>query len=158
MLSTGRIGKAWLQNYTVTSRLPLHPFSQESNVDFDPEISGLSVFSHAALSFVHGGVSPTYQFLTPYPSKINQIGKTLLERIQSRPPNPPHPPNPYKGLPEDATFEERSLLDTNGPLWYRGWAEDNEIRVCGAIDDVLNRTGVRRLIMGHTPNFEVQSR
>ncbi|TDL25706.1 Metallo-dependent phosphatase [Rickenella mellea] len=155
MLSTGRIGKAWQQNYSVTSRLPLHPEAGLPNADFIslPEDQS-SPFSHSALSFVHGGLSPTYQQLTPYPSRINDIGRKLLGRMQSRPPNPPHPPNPYIGLPEDATFEEKSLYDSDGPLWYRGWATDNEERVCGAIDDVLNRIGVRRLIMGHTPDFE----
>jgi len=27
--------------------------------------------------------------------------------------------------------------------------------VCGEVDSVLKRTGTRRMIMGHTPNFEV---
>ncbi len=155
MLSTGRIGRSWRQNYTTTSRLPLHPSLGPPNTDFDSE-APLSPLTHAALSFVHGGLSPTFQHLTPYPSRINELGRSLLHKLQSRPFPPPHPPNPYPGLPEDATAAEKSLYDTDGPLWYRGWAMENEERVCGAVDDVLARTGVRRLIMGHTPDFDVR--
>lgn len=35
-----------------------------------------------------------------------------------------------------------------------GWALDDDDVVCGAVDDVLKRTGVKRLVMGHTPDFE----
>ncbi len=31
--------------------------------------------------------------------------------------------------------------------------DDDEGEVCNQADDVLKRTGVRRLIMGHTPTF-----
>ncbi|TFY61470.1 hypothetical protein EVJ58_g4488 [Rhodofomes roseus] len=53
MLSTGRIGKSWTANYTVTSRLPLHPSLGPPNTDYDPTTH--NALSHAALSFVHGG-------------------------------------------------------------------------------------------------------
>jgi hypothetical protein len=39
-------------------------------------------------------------------------------------------------------------------LWYRGWALDDEDKVCAAVDAVLEKTGTRRMIMGHTPDFE----
>lgn len=32
---------------------------------------------------------------------------------------------------------------------------DGDQEVCEKVDDVLQRIGVRRLIMGHTPNFHV---
>jgi len=43
----------------------------------------------------------------------------------------------------------------DGPVWYRGWALEDENKVCRDVDDVLERIGVRRLIMGHTPTFTV---
>lgn len=156
MLQTGRIGKAWAANYTTTSRLPLHPALGPPNTDYDPSSPlASSPLSHAAISFVHGGLAPNYPELTPFPSRINNIGHSLLEKLQSRTPPPVHPPHPYPGLPMDSTMEERRLYGGNGPLWYRGWALDPEEKVCSEVDAVLEKTGTRRMIMGHTPDFQV---
>lgn len=153
MLSTGRIGRSWAGNYTTTSRLPLHPSLGPPNTDFDPLAN--SPLSHAAISFVHGGLAPTYPDITPFPSRINEISGSLLRKLQQRSAPPPHPPNPYPGLPHDATVAEQRLYGADGPLWYRGWALDPEDKACKAVDEVLEKTGTRRMVMGHTPNFEV---
>lgn len=154
MLSTGRIGRSWAANHSTTSRLPLHPSLGPPNTDYDP--SHPSPLSHAAISFVHGGLAPTYPDLTPFPSRINEISSSLLHKLQHRTQPPPHPPNPYPGLPHDATVAEQRLYSSDGPLWYRGWALDPEDKVCKEVDDVLKRTGTRRMVMGHTPDFEVR--
>ena len=156
-LMTGHLGNAWAANYSTTSRLPYHPYIGEPNDDFDPSsLASTSALSHAAISFVHGGLAPNYPDLTPFPSRINEIGHSLLRKLQRRnPPPAPHPPHPYPGLPRDATHAEQLLYSTDGPLWYRGWALDSEQHVCAAVNDVLRRTGTRRMVMGHTPNFEV---
>jgi len=153
MITTGRIGKTWAQNYTTTSRLPLHSSLGPPNTDYDPTAE--SPLSHAAVSFVHGGLAPDYTDLTPFPSRINKLSSSLLYKAQHQKPLPaPHPPNKYPGLPHTATPAEQHLYETNGPLWYRGWALDSEQKVCSAVDGVLQRTGTRRMIMGHTPDFE----
>lgn len=158
MITTGRIGKSWAANYTTTSRLPLHPSLGPPNTDYDPSFS--SPVSHSALSFVHGGLAPTYPDLTPYPSKINDISSSLLRKLQIRKFPPVHPPNPYPGLPKTATKEEDRLYGGDGPLWYRGWALDQDEGVkgglCDRANDVMEKIGVRRLIVGHTPDFEVR--
>ncbi|KAK7050885.1 hypothetical protein VNI00_004997 [Paramarasmius palmivorus] len=164
MLSTGRIGRSWAANYTVASRLPLHPSLGPPNTpypshelhfakDTDTDSLEEEPLSHSAISFVHGGLSPTYGDLTPFPSKINELGTTLLRKLQRREQPPPHPPNPYPGLPADTTKAEAALYDSNGPLWYRGWALDPDDKVCADVDGVLKKTGTRRMIMGHTPDF-----
>ncbi|KAI0783648.1 Metallo-dependent phosphatase [Abortiporus biennis] len=156
MLSSGRIGRSWAHNYTTTSRLPLHPSLGPPNTDYDL-LTDLhdSPLSHAAISFVHGGLAPTYPDLTPFPSKINDISASLLKKLQNRDPQPaPHPPNPYPGLPSDATVAEHRLYGSDGPLWYRGWALEPEEKVCAIVDDVLQMTGTRRMVMGHTPDFQ----
>lgn len=155
MLSSGWLGKSWQANYTVTSRLPLHPSLGPPNTDYNPDALP-NPLSHAAYSFVHGGLSPTYSNLTPYPSAINALGKSLLEKLQDRVQPPPHPPHPYPGLPSVTTPAEHELYGTNGPLWYRGWAYEPDSVVCPAVEGVLARTGVRRLIMGHTDNLKVR--
>lgn len=121
MLSTGIIGRSWANNYTTASRLPLHPSIGPPNTPYPPahakhvlyqkedvnmEELDLSFYhdendplSHSALSFVHGGLSPTYPDLTPFPSRINGIAEKLLSKLQNRVQPPPHPPYPYPGLP-----------------------------------------------------------
>jgi hypothetical protein len=46
------------------------------------------------------------------------------------------------------------LLDSDGPLWYRGWAYGKEETVCEQVERVLAITGTRRMIMGHTANLK----
>ena len=118
MLSTGTIGRSWAVNYTTASRLPLHPSLGPPNSPYPPPSSHLSLhyhkddgidddnyetddepLSHSALSFVHGGLAPTYGGLTPFPSRINELSVSLLSKLQRRHQPPPHPPNPYPGLP-----------------------------------------------------------
>ena len=160
MLSTGHIGRAWAANYTTTSRLPLHPSFGDPNDDFPPPAGSTASrlptpLSHAAYSFVHGGLAPNYPQLSPFPSAINALGRSLLRKLQHRVQPPPHPPNAYPGLPSSATSEEHELYGSDGPLWYRGWATNDEAEVCREVDAVLEKTGTRRMMMGHTPNFEV---
>jgi len=166
MLTAGRIGRAWANNYTTAARLPLHPSIGPPNVPYPSDLfqkeyedlhkhSKVNHLSHAALSFVHGGLSPSYSNLAPFPTKINGLGESLLTKLQSRKQPPPSPPNPYPGLPADSTVEEHELYDSNGPLWYRGWAAKDEETVCREVDEVLEKTGTRRMIMGHTPDFHV---
>ncbi|PFH47947.1 hypothetical protein AMATHDRAFT_150898 [Amanita thiersii Skay4041] len=171
MLSTGRIGRSWARNYTTAARLPLHPSLGPPNFPYPPPPitssshiqksddlgSGAETkqdpLTHAAISFVHGGLSPSYSNLSPFPTRINEIGSSLLRKLQDRVQPPPHPPNPYPGLPASATAEEHEMYGVNGPVWYRGWAENSEEQVCKEVDAVLDKTGTRRMIMGHTPNF-----
>jgi hypothetical protein len=135
MLSTGRIGSSWVANYTIASRLPLHPYLGPPNTPYPPTHSlhlekdstefgsdqerldefGVShlkeheleqgPLSHSALSFVHGGLSPTYGNLQPFPTKINELGVSLLRKLQRREQPPPHPPNPYPGLPPGESID-----------------------------------------------------
>lgn len=179
MLSTGRIGRSWANNYTTASRLPLHPYLGPPNTPYPPvhthshfvpdsdgaeqqELSHVheldlenGPLSHAALSFVHGGLSPTYRGLVPFPTKINELGTSLLRKLQRREQPPPHPPYPYPGMPPSTTTEEHELYASDGPVWYRGWALESEDKACADVDQVLKMTGTRRMIMGHTPDFHV---
>lgn len=116
MLTTGRIGRAWANNYTTAARLPLHPSIGPPNtpypsegIHFQKEDDDFNIFrlhepsedpmTHAALSFVHGGLAPLYPELLPFPSRINEVAASLLSKLQNRPQPPPHPPAPYAGLP-----------------------------------------------------------
>jgi hypothetical protein len=117
MISTGRIGRSWAMNYTTASRLPLHPSMGPPNTPYPPTSMHLHIqkddsdvnndfqhdendpLSHSALSFVHGGLSPTYNDLTPFPSRINELSDSFLAKLQNRKQPAPHPPHPYPVLP-----------------------------------------------------------
>ncbi|KAF9267871.1 Metallo-dependent phosphatase [Marasmius fiardii PR-910] len=164
MISTGRIGRSWASNYSITSRLPLHPSLGPPNTPYPPSVISKDEeqgeeppLSHSAISFVHGGLSPSYENLVPFPTKINELGTTALRKLQRREQPPPHPPNTYPGYPVGTTQEEATLYDENGPLWYRGWALDSDEQVCKDVDEVLKKTGTRRMVMGHTPDFQASA-
>ena len=49
-------------------------------------------------------------------------------------------------------FEKLTLIEADGPLWYRGLAtmpEDQQ----PAVDALLRRHGARRIVLGHTPQL-----
>lgn len=134
----GWLGKEWMANYTVTQRVALSPFKDAPT-----------------LAFTHGSLRPTYPDLLPYPDRINELGRSLLKRALTPPMAPPHPPHPYEGLPKGTTHEEVELYGAGGPLWWRGLAEvHDEKTVCGWADDLKKKLGVRRIIGGHTPDFD----
>ena len=43
-----------------------------------------------------------------------------------------------------------ALIDSNGPLWYRGLASETEVAP-PALDALLIRLGAKRFVTGHTP-------
>lgn len=160
-VTTGWLADAWAENYTTAARLPLHGLLGPPNTDYPaPEGSAFAranagPLSHAAFSFVHGGLAPTYPNLQPFPSAINNLGSSLLHRLRERKPQPqPHPPSSYPGLPAGTTREEARLYGGDGPLWYRGWADEDDRKMCRMVDEVLEKTGTRRMVMGHTPQFD----
>ncbi|KAK1920809.1 Metallo-dependent phosphatase-like protein [Papiliotrema laurentii] len=138
-LSTeGWLGREWLANYSTTALIPLSPYPDSPK-----------------LSFTHGSLRPSFPHLTPYPSAINDLGRSLLRKAISPPLAPPYPPNPYSGLPKDSTTAEAALYDSGGPYWWRGLAEmQDEKVVCGWAKQLQEKTGAKRIIGGHTPNFE----
>jgi hypothetical protein len=58
--------------------------------------------------------------------------------------------------PPDPDLEPLLALDrimlyaNNGPLWYRGYAQQPEGELAAALDRVLQQFGVKRMVMGHT--------
>ncbi|WVQ78321.1 hypothetical protein IAT38_000406 [Cryptococcus sp. DSM 104549] len=135
--SEGWLGQEWLANYSTTALVPLSPFPNAPT-----------------LSFTHGSLRPSYPRLTPYPSAINEIGHSLLTKALTPPLAPPYPPNPYSGLPKTSTQDEHEVYAEGGPFWWRGLAEREEAQVCKWAKELQGKIGARRIIGGHTPNFE----
>ena len=74
--------------------------------------------------FVHGGVSPEAAALG-LPT-MNDAVRTGIDTAQKPP------------------------LGTDGPLWYRGYAQDPESEACPRLAAALKALGARRMVVGHT--------
>lgn len=153
MSADGWIGKTWSSNYSITARVgyadgfrnrlgvPSPPPSPQLRFGDRDDVAG-DPFSHAASSFVHGGILPTYPPVAgPNPiAKINEIGAAFLHAVLHKLPLTP---------------EQNEFWGRDGPMWSRMYAlEEDEEKLCAAAELACARLGVRRLFMGHTPTFE----
>lgn len=171
-ISTGWIGQTWRSNYSITARVPFThnmrlpaslreqhasiPAGSSSRsfvADAAPAKLASSPFTHAAASFVHGGMTPEYlSSLTPSAgqgliSYINEIGHSILVSILAK--------NSPLSLPNGSTPEQREFWSERGPMWNREYAlDDDEEQICARARQAADKLGVRHLIMGHTPHFE----
>lgn len=80
--------------------------------------------------FVHGGISTKYD--------VDSL--TQLDDLA------------HGALSAASTDDNAIINDQVGPLWYRGFAEENEATVKD-IADVLKAYGVKRMVIAHTPNL-----
>ncbi|GAA5983881.1 hypothetical protein JCM11641_006407 [Rhodosporidiobolus odoratus] len=172
---TGWIGQEWRANYSITARLPylissfppgvpvttfpstpsgssdrrfLSEATSSSSASFDP-------FAYSAASFVHGGITPNYleSLETDRPiERINEIGSSILNSLLDSPSAP-------LSLPRNASPVQKEFWSERGPMWNRDWALEEEDEICDRVDRAMKILKVRRLIQGHTPQFEgIQSR
>ena len=79
--------------------------------------------------FVHGGLGPAYGALSV--AQINQQVQTELKDFSKLP----------QGM----------VMDPQGPLWYRGLAQDEEATLGDHLEQVLGRLNAKRIVLGHTP-------
>jgi hypothetical protein len=79
--------------------------------------------------FMHGGLGPAYAALSV--AQINQQVQTELKDFSKLP----------QGM----------VMDPQGPLWYRGLAQDEEAGLRDHLEQVLGRLGAKRIVLGHTP-------
>ncbi|PWN52085.1 Metallo-dependent phosphatase [Violaceomyces palustris] len=136
MSSTGWIGKDWLENYNVTARVPLLP----------PQHPSLpSGYSPPSASFVHGGITSRYAGIGI--DEINRVGRSLLRKGLED-------PEPSGRYPHGVTRDEMDLWSEDGPLWYRGYAYNDNDAACKEAHEATQSLGVKHLVMGHTPHFK----
>jgi hypothetical protein len=79
--------------------------------------------------FLHGGISPAYAKLS-----IRKINDTIVKELR-----------------DFSKLEGGMVLDQEGPLWYRGLAQDDEQALDPHVRAVLERTGAKTIVIGHTP-------
>ena len=94
------------------------------------------------LLFVHAGISPEFIERKMTAKKVNRMfQETILG---------PYPPKAKKE--EDYYF----LMESNGPVWYRGYFDEGEISEAG-IDKILTYFKSKHIIVGHTSFQTVSS-
>jgi len=81
------------------------------------------------LVFLHGGISPKYAKYSV--RKFNdEISKELRDFSK---------------------LEGGVVMDQEGPLWYRGLAQDDEKQLTPHVQSVLEHLGVTHIVIAHTP-------
>jgi len=78
--------------------------------------------------FLHGGISPKFVAMP-----LKDINRTARAE-----------------LADFARLREGMVIDSEGPLWYRGLAERPEAEEEAHVEAVLQSFGVRRVVVGHT--------
>lgn len=104
----------------------------------------MSDLGSSSLIAVHGGIHPTWANI----SRVNAVGDSLLARCVD------NGIAKAMSLPRDTPKEEQDFYSAAGPVWFRGYATDDEEQICDLADWVLEKTKAKRMLMGHTPNFK----
>lgn len=79
--------------------------------------------------FSHAGISPKYADMD-----LDTINNRIREELQ-----------------DPGKLQGGITLDTEGPLWYRGWARESGEALAAQLEEVLTRHGAKRMVLGHTP-------
>ncbi|RIA86531.1 Metallo-dependent phosphatase-like protein [Glomus cerebriforme] len=100
--------------------------------------------------FVHGGIN--LQWANKSIEKINQLGASVVEKCTDALTDP--------GTKKIAvTKEEISLLESDGPLWNRKFANSEDVMTEKELNKVLEVLKVKRMVIGHTPlSKEIKSK
>jgi calcineurin-like phosphoesterase family protein len=81
------------------------------------------------LIFLHGGISPKY-------------AKYSVRKFNDE---------VTKELKDFSKLEGGVVMDQEGPLWYRGLAQDDEKQLAPHVKSVLERLGAKYIVIAHTP-------
>jgi hypothetical protein len=81
------------------------------------------------LVFLHGGISPKY-------------GKYSIRKFNE---------DVSKELKDFSKLEGGVVMDQEGPLWYRGLAQDDEKTLAQHVDAVLENLAAKYIVIAHTP-------
>lgn len=90
--------------------------------------------------FVHGGISKKYSTW-----KLKDINDLLREELT-------YLRRYLKGYTRyDTHFQPRIIYKSDGPLWYRGLALQDEEGFKQQVSDILNNLSAKYIVMAHTP-------
>jgi hypothetical protein len=103
-------------------------------------VYGRWVLGHSALIriddaiYLHGGLGPAFQGFD-----IDTMDRAVIDALK-------HKPQPAAGPPD-------ILWNEQGPLWYRGLAQNDEAAEGPNVAAIQARHGVRRIVLGHTKQY-----
>ena len=100
----------------------------------------LEVVDQAEASLASRGI--LWRFLNIEEVKAEVEAEVKALQVEKRPLEP--------DLEPLLAFDRIMLYANNGPLWYRGYAQQPEGELAVALDRVLQQFGVKRMVMGHT--------
>ena len=86
--------------------------------------------------YLHGGIGPEFVGFD-----IDVLNKAVLAALRHQPGS--------AGGPHDVLWNEQ------GPLWYRGMAQNDETAEAANVAAVLARQGVRHIVLGHTKRYSM---
>jgi hypothetical protein len=86
--------------------------------------------------YLHAGIGPEFQAFD-----IDTLNKAVIAALR-------HQPETVGG-PHDILWNEQ------GPLWYRGMAQNDEAAESANVAAALSRHGVRRIVLGHTKRYSM---
>ena len=86
--------------------------------------------------YLHGGIGAEFQ-----PFDIDTLNKAVTAALRHEP--------EAAGGPHDILWNEQ------GPLWYRGMAQNDEAAESANVAAALSRHGVRRIVLGHTKRYSM---
>ena len=81
--------------------------------------------------FVHGGIGPKYAS-----ASISDLNRAIRRELE---------------IAELPKIQGGLAVDPEGPLWYRGLAQNPEDDEAAHVDKLLASFGVKRIVIGHTP-------
>jgi hypothetical protein len=105
-------------------------------------VYGRWVLTHGAVIriddtlYLHAGIGPAF-----LPFDIDTMNKAVLAALRHEP--------EIAGGPHDILWSEQ------GPLWYRGMAQNDEVPESDNVAAALSRNGVRRIMVGHTKQYSM---
>jgi hypothetical protein len=103
-------------------------------------VYGRWIATHAAVIriddtlFLHGGIGPAFAGFD-----VDTLDKAVVAALQHQPDSPGGP--------------QAILTNDQGPLWYRGMAQNDEAAEGPNVAAVLSHYGVRHIVFGHTKQY-----
>ncbi len=121
-----------------------HPLGWvEHQAAWSPQgVYGRWVLTHSAIIriddalYLHGGIGPEFGAFD-----MDVMNNAVIAALQHQPEK--------AGGPHDILWSEQ------GPLWYRGMAQNDEAAESANVAAVLSRQGVHRIVLGHTKRYSV---
>ena len=85
-----------------------------------------------------------------------QVASAAMQQAKTEGKDPPSLDVPFLRETQDITSEiaKWSLVDPQGPLWYRGWAQAPDDATAAPMVAFLDQMKLTRIVVGHTPTSD----